>query len=90
MKLGTRFYNDLKSKMSKIPIVWPWGIFDLNKLRTRFFSWNISVFKVNECRKLYFLLLFITKYFMTSYLSNYDIFTAFVFILMNQSVNFTL
>ena len=25
-----------------------------------------------------------------SYLSNYDIFTAFEFILMNQSVNFTL
>ena len=39
--------------------------FYLNKLRPDFFSWNISVFKVNECGKLYFLLLFITKYFTT-------------------------
>ena len=27
MKVGTRFYNDLESKISKIGIVWPGGIF---------------------------------------------------------------
>ena len=27
MKLGTCFYNNLVSKISKIRIVWPWGIF---------------------------------------------------------------
>ena len=80
MKLGTRFYNDLKSKMSKIPIVWPWGIFDLNKLRTRFFSWNISVFKVNKCRKLYFLLLFIRKYFTTIHIYQIKIFSPLLYL----------
>ena len=27
MKVGTRFYNGLVNKISKIRIVWPWGIF---------------------------------------------------------------
>ena len=27
MKLGTRFYNDHVSEISKIRIVWPWGFF---------------------------------------------------------------
>ena len=66
MKLGTRFYNGLVSKISKIRIVWLWGFFFyLNKLQTRLFSWNISVTDVNECRTLCFLFLFITKYFIT-------------------------
>ena len=66
MKLGTYFYNGLVSKISKIRIVWLWGFFFyLNKLPTSLFSWNISVTDVNECRKLCFLFLFITKYFIT-------------------------
>ena len=62
MNLGTRFYNGFVSKISKIRIVWPWEFF-LFGLRARHFSWNNSVTEVNEYRKLYFLLLFITKYF---------------------------
>ena len=66
VKYDMFFYNDLVSKISKIHIVWLWGnFFYLNKLQTRLFSWNISVTDVNECRKLCFLFLFITKYFIT-------------------------
>ena len=54
--------------------------FYLNKLQTRLFSWNISVFKVNECRKLYFLLLFITKYFMTIHIYQIMIFSPLLYL----------
>ena len=65
MELGTSFYNYLVSKISKIALFGLGEFFYFNKLPTRLFSWNISVFKVSECRILYFLRLFITKYFMT-------------------------
>ena len=45
--------------------------FYLNKLRPDFFSWNISVFKVYECGKLYFFAFIYHKILHDySYLSN--------------------
>ena len=43
-------------------------LFYLNKLRNTLFSWHISFIELSECGKLYFLLLFITKYFITIYI----------------------
>ena len=54
--------------------------FYLKKLRTRLFSWNISVFKVNECRKLYFLFLYITKYFVTIHIYQIIIFSPLLYL----------
>ena len=37
MKLDARFYNDLVSKISKIRIVWPWGIFFFEEITDQTF-----------------------------------------------------
>ena len=75
MKLGSRFYNGLASKISKICIFWSWENFFIwiN------YGWIISVVKVNECRIWDFLLLFIAKYFMTIHIYQIIIFSPVVY-----------
>ena len=79
MELGTSFYNYLVSKISKIALFGLGEFFYFNKLPTRLFSWNISIFKVSECRIFYFLRLFITKYFMTIHTYQIMIFSPLLY-----------